>query len=283
MREHGGKKKISPWTRISEIAGVLLAAVIFGVPFYFIIINSFKNQQEAGLMSIGWPLQNIGFQNYIRVLTSDGGTVLTSFKNSALMTVFSLFMLVIVCSMAGFIAQRRTDRATPVINFAILTGLIIPPAIVPTIWLLQSMHLFKTLFSMVMIETAITMSFSTLLYKSFMASIPREIDEAAYVDGCKSFRLYAQIIFPMLRPVTATVVVLSAVNIFNDFVNPLYFFPGKYNVTVQVTLNSFMSKYFSTWNLLFADVVLISLPPLILFIFFNKQIVAGMTSGALKG
>lgn len=270
-------------TRISEIIGVLAAAILFGVPFFFVIINSFKSQQEAAMMNIYLPVETIGLRNYIEVVSSDGGVVLTAFKNSILITFFSIIMLTIVCAMAGFVAQRRNDKATPVINFLILTGLIIPPAIVPTIWLMQGLHIFKTMFSMVMIETAITLSFSTLLYKGFMASIPREIDEAAYVDGCGSLRLFFQIIFPLLKPVTSTVIVLSAVNIFNDFVNPLYFFPGKDNVTVQVTLNTFMSKYFTTWNLLFADVILISLPPLILFIFFNKKIVAGMTAGAVKG
>jgi raffinose/stachyose/melibiose transport system permease protein len=86
-----------------------------------------------------------------------------------------------------------------------------------------------------------------------------------------------------MLPVTATVVVLSAVNIFNDFVNPLYFLPGVKNPTVQLTLFNFMGRYSSYWNMLFADVVLITIPPLILFIFFNRKIVSGMTAGAIKG
>jgi raffinose/stachyose/melibiose transport system permease protein len=88
---------------------------------------------------------------------------------------------------------------------------------------------------------------------------------------------------PLLQPVTATVVVLSSINIFNDFMNPLYFLPGAKNVTIQLSLYNFMSQYNTQWNLLFADVVLMSLPPLALFIFFNKKIVGGMTAGAVKG
>jgi raffinose/stachyose/melibiose transport system permease protein len=84
-------------------------------------------------------------------------------------------------------------------------------------------------------------------------------------------------------PVTATVIVLSSVNIFNDFVNPLYFLPGSQNPTVQLTLYNFMGRYASSWNMLFADVVLITIPPLLLFIFFNKKIVSGITAGAIKG
>lgn len=115
-----------------------------------------------------------------------------------------------------------------------------------------------------------------------MVSIPREIDESAIIDGCNGFRLFFQIIFPLLKPVTSTIIVLSSVTIFNDFVNPLYFLPGARNVTVQLALYNFMGRYLTTWNLLFATVVLISIPPLILFIFFNKKIIAGMTAGAIK-
>jgi raffinose/stachyose/melibiose transport system permease protein len=136
---------------------------------------------------------------------------------------------------------------------------------------------------MILVEVAIGIPFSTLLYKGFMGTIPKEIDEAAIVDGCGGFRLFFQIIFPLLKPVTSTVIVLSAVTIFNDFVNPLYFLPGANNATVQLTLYNFMSMYVTSWNLLFADIILITIPPLILFIFFNKKIVAGMTAGAIKG
>ncbi|WP_210411430.1 carbohydrate ABC transporter permease [Oceanispirochaeta crateris] len=268
---------------ISELTGVFLAAVLFGIPFYFVINNASKNAQEASLMNIKAPAEFLLFNNISEVLATNKGIVITAFKNSFLITIFSIMVLILSCSMAGFVSQRRTDKATPVINFMILAGLIIPPAIVPTIWLLMSLNIFKTMFSMVMIEAALTMSFSTLLYKGFTATIPRQIDEAAIVDGAGPLRLFFQIIFPLLKPTTATVIVLSSVNIFNDFVNPLYFFPGGKNATVQLTLYNFMSKYHSSWHLLFTDVLIISIPPLILFIFFNRKIIAGMSAGAIKG
>lgn len=268
---------------ISEIIGVLIAAVLFGTPFLFVIINAGKSRQEASLMNISLPSSFQFIENFTEVFRSDGGMVLTAFRNSFLITLFAIIVLILSCSMAGFVTQRRSGKLSPMINFLILTGLIIPPAIVPTIWLLMGLGIFKTLGSMVMIEAAISMSFTTLLYKAFMATIPREIDEAAIIDGCHPLQMFYQIIFPLLKPVTATIIVLSAVNIFNDFVHPLYFFPGARNITIQLTLYNFMSKYHSTWNLLFADVVLISIPPLILFVFFNRKIIAGMSAGAIKG
>jgi raffinose/stachyose/melibiose transport system permease protein len=268
---------------IIETVAVLLSGIIFWVPFYFVIINSFKTRTEASLMNMSWPSSFHIWANYKEVLLAQNNMLLRAFYNSTFLTVASIVLLVFFCSMAGFVLQRRQDKASPIINFLVLAGLMIPPAIVPTIWVVDYLALFKTMQGIILIEVALAAPFTIILYRGFMVSIPREIDEAATVDGCNSFRLYFQVIFPLLQPVTATIIVLSAVNIFNDFVNPLYFFPGAKNVTVQLTLYNFISRSLSSWNLLFTNVVLISLPPLVLFVFFNKKIVAGITAGAVKG
>jgi raffinose/stachyose/melibiose transport system permease protein len=169
------------------------------------------------------------------------------------------------------------------VNLLVLTGLIIPPAVVPTIWVLQELHLFKTLTGLILVEVAFNMPFCILLFRAFVSAIPRELDEAAILDGCSGFTLFWRVIFPLLRPVTITVILTTSVAIFNDFVNPLYFLPGEENATVQLTLYNFLSQYTSQYNLLFMNIVLITIPPLILFIFFNRKIVSGMTAGAIKG
>lgn len=265
-----------------DIFAVLLSLVLYGVPFLFVIINSLKDRAEAGLMNMGLP-NKLHFSNYLEVIKAEDFAVMRGFYNSIIITFFSIAGLVIVCSMLGFFMQRRSGKIVDVLNFFILTGLMIPPAIVPTIWVMQGLHVYKTLTGMILVEVALHLSFGCILYRGFMASIPRELDDAAVIDGCGKFRLFFEIIFPLLKPVTSTIVVVSSVNIFNDFVNPLYFLPGKQNITVQTTLYQFTGMYYSQWHLLFADVVLISLPPLILFIFFNKKIVDGMVAGAIKG
>ena len=209
--------------------------------------------------------------------------VITAFYNSTKMTLFSLIVIVFVASMTGFFVERRVSKAMPVINFLIMAGLMIPPSVVTTIWVMQGLHVYKTMLGMVFIETAIQFSFSTLLYRAHAVTIPREIDEASIMEGCSSSTLFFRVIFPLMQPVTATIIVLNGVNIFNDFVDPLYFFPGADNATVQLTLYNFISRYITQYNLLFADVLLISIPPLILFIIFNRRIVAGIVVGAVKG
>ncbi|WP_260631364.1 carbohydrate ABC transporter permease [Neobacillus niacini] len=266
-----------------ESFSILVALVLFGIPFYFVIINSFKDVTEAANMSLAWPSSFHILENYKQVVTANNGMVLRAFFNSTLITLLSIITMILVCSMAAFVLQRRQGRGSKFLNSMVLVGLMIPPAIVPTIWVLQSIGLFKTLPGIVLLESALHFSFACMLYKAFMATIPREIDEAALMDGCSSFKLYFKIILPLLKPVTSTIIVLSSINIYNDFENMLYFFPGAENATVQLTLYNFKGMFGTSWNLLFADVLLISIPPLILFIFFNKKIVAGMTAGAVKG
>lgn len=263
---------------------LVLSTLIFWVPFYFVIINSFKNQAESAEMSMVWPSSFHIIANYKAVLTASDNMLIRAFYNSTLLTVLSIAVLVVVSAMAGFVLQRREDSKTSsTINFLILAGLMIPPAIVPTIWVLDSIGLFKTMTGITLVEVALHFPFAAILYKAFVATLPREIDESAMIDGCGGMRLFFNIIFPLLKPVTSTIVVLTSIAVFNDFVNPLYFFPGADNATVQLTLYNFMSRFTTSWNLLFADIVLISIPPLLLFIFFNKKIVAGMTAGAVKG
>jgi len=266
-----------------EIVSVALSIILFWVPLYFVILTALKNPQEAARMNLDWPTEIRLWQNIKEVFVFRDYMLVRAFWNSTLLTVLSIVVLTVVSSMAAFVMQRRQDKASPWISFFVLAGLIIPPAVVPTIWVLNGLGLFKTMTGLVLVEVALGFPFCVMLYRGFMGTIPRDIDEAAVVDGYDGYRLFFQIIFPLLKPVTSTIIVTQAVVIFNDFVNPLYFLPGSKNVTLQLTLYNFTSQFISKWNLLFTDILLITIPPLILFIFFNKRIVAGMVAGSVKG
>ncbi|WP_242494173.1 carbohydrate ABC transporter permease [Salipiger sp. IMCC34102] len=136
---------------------------------------------------------------------------------------------------------------------------------------------------MILIQVAYGLSFCILLFRAFISSIPRDLDEAAIVDGATPLQVFFRVILPLLKPVTLTVIVVQSITIFNDFTHPLYYLPGAENITVQLTLYNFQSQFTSQLNLLFMNILLITIPPLLVFVFFNRQIVAGMTSGAVKG
>jgi raffinose/stachyose/melibiose transport system permease protein len=268
---------------LSGATGLLVSFLIFVVPFIFVAQMAGKTPSEASALSFSWPAQFLFVQNFWAVVQARDYMLVTAYINSCLITVGAVTLLVIFGAMVGYVLQRRPSNWNKVIYAFVLAGFMIPPAIVPTIWVLHLLGLFKTLYGMVLIQVAYGLSFSVLLYRSFIASIPRELDEAAIVDGAKPWQIFFKIILPLLKPVTITNVVIQSIVIFNDFTNPLYYLPGKNNVTVQLTLYNFMSQFQTQFNLLFMNILLITIPPFVVFLFFNKQIVAGMTAGAVKG
>jgi raffinose/stachyose/melibiose transport system permease protein len=267
---------------LSAVA-IVSSIVVFVIPFAFIVLTAMKDRQQSADLDFAWPHQFQFVQNFVEVVKARDYMLVIAFINSTILTVASVAGMVVLAAMAGFVLQRRKSKWNGFINFLVLSGLIIPPAVVPTIWVLQKLGLFKTMPGLILIEIAFGLSFCILLFRAFVATIPRELDEAAIIDGAGPLRLFFRVIFPLLRSVIVTVVVVQSVNVFNDFVNPLYFLPGDQNATVQLTLYNFSSQFSTQYNLLFMDILLITIPPLIMFLFFNRQIVAGMTSGAIKG
>jgi raffinose/stachyose/melibiose transport system permease protein len=266
-----------------DVLTLIVVSIVFVVPFIFILLTASKTRQEASLFEFSLPSNFQLIENIRTVLTFGNGRMLLALWNSTILTVGSITLIVLFAALVAFVLQRRNDRVANIVSSALLAGLIIPPAVVPTIFLLQWLHIYKTLFGLIMVEVAVTLPFATLILRAFVGSIPREIDEAAIIDGASPLRLFTSIVLPLLRPAIVTVIVVSSVGIYNDFAAPLYFLPGAQNVTAQLTLYNFMSQFSTQWNLLFADVVVITIIPLVMFIFFQRQIVAGMAAGAVKG
>ena len=265
-----------------DVVALIVVGILYVVPFMFIFLTAAKPQAEAGLFQFTWPSQFQLFENIREVLAFGDNRMYRAFWNSIVLTVGSVSLIVFLSAFVAFVMQRRNDRTAAVANAFVLSGLIIPPALVPTIFLLQKLGIYKTIPGLVFVEVAFLIPFAILVFRAFMATIPREIDEAAIVDGASPLQIFYRIILPLLWPAIVTVIVLTSVIVYSDFTLPTYFLPGKENITVQVTLFGFMSQFGSQWNLMFAAVLIITIPPLILFLFFQRQIVSGLTSGAIR-
>jgi raffinose/stachyose/melibiose transport system permease protein len=265
-----------------DAVALVVVGVVFVVPFIFIFLTAAKPQAEASLFQFTWPSNFQLLENIRDVLAFGNNRMYRAFWNSMLLTVGSVALIVFFSALVAFVMQRRNDRTASVANGIVLSGLIIPPAVVPTIFLLQWLGIYKTMFGLIFVEVAFGVPFAILVLRAFMASIPRDIDEAAIVDGASPLQIFFQIILPLLWPAIVTVIVISSVIVYNDFTLPLYFLPGSENITVQVTLYGFVSQFLSQWNLLFADVFIVTIPPLVMFMFFQRQIVSGLTAGAVR-
>ena len=274
-------RKSTRW--LIGLVGILFTTVFFIVPFAFVFTMAAKDENEASMLQFSWPTHFQLWDNLVQVFQSRDYMLVIAFINSTILTVASVTLMVTLGAMIAYVLDRRKSKLNPLINTLVLAGLIIPPAVVPTIWVMQSLHLFKTLPGLIMIEVAFGLAFTILIMRAFIATIPREIDEAAIVDGAGPLRLFFQVIFPLLRSVIVTIVVVQSIFVFNDFQNPLYFLPGSANATVQLTLFNYMSQSLTSFNLLFANILVITIPMLVVYIIFQRQIVAGMTSGAVKG
>lgn len=269
--------------RISGLIALGAFFFVFIVPFIFIGLTAGKTRREAMTREFSLPEQWQLWKNFLDVIEARDYMLLLAYFNSTVITVGAITLLVLFGAMVGYILQRRRTPLSKVIFGFVMAGLIVPPAVVPTIWLLQQIGLFKTLHGMVLIQVAYGLGFTVLLYRSFIGTIPRDLDEAAIIDGATPWQIFFRVVLPLLKPVTVTIIVVQAISIFNDFTHPLYYLPGRDNVTVQLTLYNFQSQFQSQFNLLFMNILLITIPPLIVFIFFNRQIVAGMTAGGVKG
>lgn len=264
-------------------ASIAVTFVVFIIPFLFIVSIASKTVRESANLEFSIPTRFVLLDNLVQVIQARDFLMVIAFINSVILTVVSVAVLVILGSMIAYVLQRRSGKLNAAVSLLVLAGLIVPPAVVPTIWVLQGVGLFKTMPGLILIEIAFGLPFSILLFRAFIAGIPRELDEAARVDGASPIRTFFQVIFPVLKSVIMTVIILQSVAIYNDFQNPLYFLPGTQNATVQLTLFNFQSQFNTQYNLLFAGILLVAIPPLIMFIFFNRKIVEGMAAGSVKG
>ncbi len=272
--------------KLSGILGglmVLLTVITHWLVFYFIIVNSFKSKSDAANLNLALPKEWNIIENYTYIFQYADGAFFNAFINSIVLTFWSILILVFVSSMAAFIMQRKKGKLSAVSDKLIVAGLIVPASIIPTYWVLSKLGVANTLPGLVLVEVATLFPFATMMYKGFIATLPREMDEAAVVDGCGSLTLFFRIIFPLLKPITASVVILRSIIVYNDFQNPQYYMSGSSSQTVQLCIYGLKSAFDTDYGHLFAAIVVVSIPLVIVYIILNKQMMEGMTSGAVKG
>ena len=276
-----GKRSI--WSKLFEGLIILSTVILHWIPYYFVVITACKNKYEAAKLDLAFPTEFALLDNFKHVMTFSNGLFMKSFWISVRLTIFSIGILVIVSSMTAYFLQRKRTGIAKASDKLILAGLIVPASVIPTYWMLSLLGVANTLPGLILVEVALLIPFAVMMYKGFIANLPRELDEAAVIDGCGPFRLFWSIIFPMTKPITMTVVILRSIVVYNDYQNPQYFMSGAQTQTVQLCVYVFKSSFTAHNGHLMAAVVVVSLPLLIMFLFLNKYMMEGMTAGAVKG
>ncbi|MDO5423352.1 MAG: carbohydrate ABC transporter permease [Eubacteriales bacterium] len=260
--------------------GLWLFSIVFLYPIAMVVITSFKTKAEANILSVRLP-ETWHFENYAQVW--EKGKILQSAINSLQISVGSVILILCMASSLSFILVRRNTKGCRMISRILTFGIIAPMAILPTVELLKRMGIYGKKLSLIPLYAALYLPFSSMLYSSFLKGIPRELDEAAAMDGAKGMGLFVRVIFPLLKPITATTGILTFMWIWNDFQYPLYLLNSSANWTLPLSVYNFYGQFSRSWNLVCADMVLVSLPVVILYFCAQKYVIAGMTAGAVKG
>lgn len=262
-----------------EIFAWILSLIII-VPFMMVLLNSVKSVTESATMSLNLPTV-VHWENYLEVLK--GGKVFKAFTNSVLISSVTAIITLVVSAMAAFVISRNRTRSNMLIYSVFLLGLVAPMNYVSTMKVMQMLHIINTYTGAFLLYSALFIPFTVFLYFGFIGGIPKELDESAVIDGCGGTRLFFQIIFPLLKPVTVTAVIINFLNSWNDFVIPLYFLNSSAKWGMIMTMYNYFSTYISSWNLVSAAMVLNLLPIITVYVIGQKYIVSGMTAGAVKG
>lgn len=257
-----------------------ICALVILIPVYMVVINSFKSRTEAALMNIHFPTEWHIVENYKQMFIEGG--ILRGFVNSIFITLICTFALIGFCSATAFVLQRKKSALSSIINTIVILGLVMPVQIIPTYFVCDFFHL-PNVISGILVLIVVNMPFTIFLYTGYIKGIPREIDESAWLDGANHYQLFFKLIFPLLRPATATAFIVNFMAVWNDFGTSIYFLNSARNYTLPLTVYNFVGTHSSDWQLVFANVVVATLPVAIVYLALQRFIIDGMTAGAVKG
>lgn len=262
-----------------EIVMILLSLLVL-IPILIMILGSLKSSAEVLDFSLKLPKDWL-FSNY-KVVMEEGG-LMRAFWNGVLITGVSSIVNIVTTSAASFVLVRRESRLSSGLYLFFFLGLIAPMSTITTIRVVQWMGFYGSIASVILIYAALNTAFSVFLYCGFIKSIPKALDEVAFLEGANMLQVYVRIIIPLIVPVNATVAIMVFMSVWNDITIPIYFLTDSSDWTMPLSVYNFYGKFSRDWNLIFADLVLTSLPVFILYLFAQKYIVGGLTAGAVKG
>lgn len=259
-------------------------ALLFAAPFYILVVYAFKPREATMLKSPLSLPDSLYLQNFTEAI--EKSNFFTAFKNSLISTSIGVLILVLICSMAAYVIIRKNNRwFYAAWQYIFLAAIMLPfqTVMFPLYKNLVKLGMLNTLAAYILVSVGFQMSFSIFLYCGFIKTVPVELEEAARIDGCGVFSTFWKIVFPLLKPVTMTVIVLSALGIWNDYQIALVVIMKDPVRTLPVAQQSFIGQQISYLNLASAACLLSIIPMFLLFLFLQKFIIKGVVAGAVKG
>lgn len=263
-----------------EILAILLG-LVFLVPFYYVVSNSLKPFSEILTNTSALP-SALQFQNYVNAFQQMN--YLKVFTNSLIITVASNVVLVVFCSMAAYMLVRTKKKISGIIFMIFVSAMVIPfqSIMIPLVKVAGNLGLLNSMWGLVFMYLGFGSGMTIFLYHGFIKGIPVELEEAAIIDGCSPFGVFWRIVFPLLKPITVTIMILNSLWIWNDFLLPLLVLQDPELRTIPLATFFFFGQYTKQWDLALAALVISIIPLLIFFFAMQKHIIKGITSGSIK-
>ncbi len=262
---------------------MIVIAVIWFIPIYYLIVTTLKSPQEATNSPLALPFSP-QIENYITAWKNMQFP--RAFANTFLITASAVFLVVILGSMAGYALARTKTKYSATIFLLFLAGLTVPfqMNIVSLYRIVKNLHLMNTLFAVILVDVAINTPQAIFLFKEFVEStVPKELEEAASIDGCSVPGRFFMIVFPLLKSVVSTVVILITLNVWNEFMTPLLFLQSRENDVILQEVTRNIGQFSTDWTALFPMLMLGVAPLMIFYVFMQKYIIAGVAAGGVKG
>lgn len=265
-----------------QIIILIFGAALFLFPIYIAVLNAFKTNGEMARNILAFP-ESLNLSNFATAV--DRLNFMRSTFNTLVITFFSVAGIILSSSLAGYKLARTPGKLSAFFYSLFVASMLIPfhSIMIPLTKTAMLFNVKGSLFGTAAIYIGLGVNMAIFLYTGFVKSIPIELEEAAIIDGCNEFQTFFYIILPLLKPISATIAILNALWIWNDFLLPLLMITDQRNYTLILSANSFFGKYTADWTALLAGLLMTSLPLIIFYLFFQKYIVKGITAGAVKG
>ncbi len=269
---------------IARYVGLTLFAIPWVVvPIWMVVVNSFKMAGEAANLTLDLPSIWSIAENYTAVLVQ--GNYLRALGNSLLISGVTIVAVVLIGAAAAWGFGRSRSKAMQVAYYIIVLSILIPPTLIPTIYLLRDMHIEGSTLGYILVLIGTRMGIVVFLATGFVRALPPDMEDAAFIDGASRLQIFFLIMLPLLTPVLFVGSIILVITVWGDFFFATFLLPGSQRATLPLALYSFATSSVQSfrWNLVFAHVVLSSLPLIVAYVFLQRRIVGGLTEGALKG
>lgn len=260
-------------------------SLVLLVPFYIAVVNAFKKKADILSNPFSFPLSNMTLDNFIRSAVTPSFNIFKAYWTSIMITTVSVVLLIFLCSMMSFVFARVKNRFLSVCYLLLLSGLMIPPQVIliPLVQVLSKLGLMFTPQGLILYNIGFYVPFTVFIFVGFIRTLSKELDESAKMDGASQLTIFWRIIFPLLRPATASAVIFLCLWIWNDFINPVIILGSTKSYTVTTGIFQAVGQYSTNWEDIFALVVLASAPIFLLYLFMQRQFISGLTEGSVKG